>query len=467
LRLTEGALYGAVKLNRITSFKITDRLHSQDGGQVENRIETMAQSVLIGVDSAPSVESEKHASVLFFRLFQFAVMLRIWVSANMLNLVIPYSDGPGPMIFKIHPGSYLLIGLGIFALVPVLKQSQIRGNPLAIGTLVLMSMPFLMLAWSLAHGRTGGVGYLLDATLIGPMTVICLAYVSPEQRYEICKFMLAGFVVNSLIIIFEFTTHIRLTPYNLREAEFRPAGLLGHPLSTGVLHTAVIPALFILPISDRLRWFLTALFAVSVIASQARAATVACLMIVAFLVFLALRKDAGHGERFAARAGLVVSGGFLTLPIVGLALLLGGALDRISKGFVDQSTKSRVVIYNLFDYMTPDQFYYGMDYERAMYYVRMGLKIDYIESAIVVYIINFGVYAGVVLLLAIIGYALCLVWDASWLTRLVAVSFLTLVLSNNGLATKSAGLMFLAIFTFGAANSIPAVPKRRQHEGAG
>lgn len=400
----------------------------------------------------------QHASPVFFRVFQVAVIIRIWLTANTLNLFIPYSDGPGPVFLKIHPGSYLVIGLGCVALPIVIRYSKIRGNPLALGTLLLMSMPFVMLAWSLSHGRPGGVGYLIDATLIGPMTVVCLAYLTPEQRFELCKSLIFVFALNAPIVLFEFLTQIRLTPYPFREAVFRPAGLLGHPLGTGTLYTAVIPALFMIPMPNSLRWALTGLFSLAVLASQARAATIACLSIVVILFLATVRDDIKLGQRLAARTGLIISIAILTLPIIAIVLLESGFFTRILQGVVDESSMARIVVYDVFDYMTMDQFLYGMDIERALFLVRQGLKIDFIESAIVIYVINFGVIAGSILLASIVLYAVCLAWQAPWQGKLVAAAYLSLVLSNNGLATKSSGLMFLAVFTFGAATAMP--PRR-------
>lgn len=94
-----------------------------------------------------------------------------------------------------------------------------------------------------------------------------------------------------------------------------------------------------------------------------------------------------------------------------------------------------------------------MDLARATYYVQKGLKIDRIESAVVVFIINFGAIGGIFVLLNILIYAFGLAYRAPLMAKMVVVVLLVLVLSNNGLASKGVSLAFLALCTFGAATA--------------
>lgn len=393
----------------------------------------------------------------FFYLFVISILVRDGLSPFVMNLFTDYismartGGSSGAILSKIHPGSYGILIAGTIAMIQVLPRTRIKGNPLALGAIFLSATIVLLIVLAMVRGNTSNLGYLIDSILVAPLSLFAMARLSVKQRLQVVWAVLILFLVNSGVVLAEFVSRQHILPYPQDEVSFRPTGLFGHPLMVGMLNACIIPSLFVFSLSPFVRWSLVLIFSMTVVLAQARVATV----IVAVLFPILLVQFFREGLRTGRLSPVTVFAAALfciaTVPLVILAAIEVGALDRVLAGFVDDSSQSRVVVYNLFNYMTPSEFMFGMSIAKADYYARFALGLNAIESPIVVYVVQFGVIGAAVFMSAMLFFYASIAMRAPLYSKLAVFAFVIAAASNNSLASKGPSPVTATVLTFVAA----------------
>ena len=387
-----------------------------------------------------------------------AVIVRLFISAAVLNSMYSYSDFGGTVVEKIHPGSYLLYLLFPLFL-PRRFGTHVRrvvfASSVLIGTVIAVGVA------SLLRGGATAAGFLIDAVLIAPVTCLSILALSRRHRRLLAVTVLAGLAMNSAVVFAELALQRHLLPYALVEEIFRPAGLFGHPLLSGLCSAAAIPFFFAVFRSRLVKWSGAVLMLATCLACGARTASA-----VGTATFLLSAFANGMHARSKGRLDLtelVLTAAMLLLcfPLLLALFLHSPTADRLAGGLAgDESIMSRISVYEALHFVSPSEFLFGTDYNRAQAILLEGVKLRTVESAIVSSILTFGLVNTVPLGLGYTLFFMGLFRSSGWFARIGVVTFVIVSLSNNTLTTKSPALLFIAVLV-AAADEYARVNSRR------
>jgi hypothetical protein len=93
----------------------------------------------------------------------------------------------------------------------------------------------LLVIYLMLSGRAGSAGFIIDSYLVACCAGATMLFIERPTRYMLGCIVLGMIIVSALIGTIEAISHHRFLPYNLRELEFRPTGLSGHPLALGAV----------------------------------------------------------------------------------------------------------------------------------------------------------------------------------------------------------------------------------------
>jgi hypothetical protein len=379
------------------------------------------------------------------------LVVRVGLSANVLNLLYPYSLDGGSPILKIHPGSYLLLFAGAVATPSVLRATPMRRNPLATATATLIAVTMLVGASMTVRHDTSDLGYLVDSILIAPLSLIAMARLSIRQRVLAVRFILGILCVNGALVVAEFVVQRNFLPYPFRETLFRPVGLFDHPLQVGLMCVAALPYLFVGKWPPLARWALLITIATTVALSQARIATLVTGCLVPIGLACTLHEARRTGGLSASALFVLVTTIMLAMPMLVIAAGAFGIFERLSLGLADSSAYARVAAYDIFRYCSWNDVLYGIGAERAQYYAKYGLGLDTIESPIVITVAQFGVPGAAILLGSVVLFLASLTFRAPLPMKLGVLAFCITALSNNAFTSKGPALVTATVLLFAGA----------------
>lgn len=383
-----------------------------------------------------------------FVVFCVAIVLRVMIGDGILNLVERYTSEGGSLIEKIHPAVYvmLLCGFVIYATVGLRflpqERSEVRACLMLAGLLALIG------AINILVGRGSSAGYVIDS-YITTLLIAVLLYAMPHSWRAIVGLLVIGAIAfNSAFMMVEFGLGRTLVPAALEAAEFRPAGFLGTPLTVGVLNLATAILVISLPINTLIKAGCIALLTLGILIAGARTAMLATSVVIPLaLILAAWQRRSGMSAGVTAVTILLVA--IIAGPLIFVAANELGFLARFQSGYIDDSAQTRIEIYRVFDYVSWKEILFGSDLLTLKKIVNDKLGIQFIESAIVFFIFDFG-------LIGFIAFSLLFGWLLYVLSRgshillpLATLCFLGLALTNNTLATKVPSLFAMLVMLIG------------------
>jgi len=402
--------------------------------------------------------SAQLAAILAF----VGIALDLLVSDSLLvTLGIPYNVPGGSYVWKVHPGSYLLMLAFVVLAVPAnpvrLVADTARRVPAAAFYGVTVAGLFAYV--TLNYGFSGSA-FVLE-TLAMPLIAAALMLHLPE-RYRALLF--AGVVVlvtaNALLGIAEAVSGDRLVPYMIGgepvfERHFRATALGGHPLNNALITGTV---LFATVLVLRGRPVLGALaLLVQAAALLAFGSRVAFVVVGGFGAVWLTVWAAGsllrvrHGVRNAIGHSLVL----LLIPLLAAAAVVGlGLGERIfSSFFMDASARTRVVAFRVFALVSTPELWFGigpLGVERVLAFLRraQGLS-DAIENFWVLWVLNFGLVGFAPLAATLLWFVRSLLRGAPAALWVAALTFLLIASSNNSLGSKDRALVILVVVLIG------------------
>lgn len=392
--------------------------------------------------------------------FGAALLVRIFFPGAILDLFVPYTAPTGFIAFKIHPGTYLLLGAAVWEMMRS-NVATLIDNRRHAPLLIMCAAAAIAAVSGLAQGRMSAIGYLIDSIFCGAIAAWLMTRIHPDHRARIVTAIVLLMGVHVLISAFEWATQYRLLPFPYQEATFRPTGLFDHPLDNGLATATVmmfIPTLrwpFVITVSTML-FFLGGVFV-----SGARAATVVGSVIFLISFIALMRAEAQRGGR---QAGMVMVGVLAVLLIVPI-IIMSGALDpltyRLQEKLVDNSAMTRIDIFSVLQYLTIGELLFGSDIGKLSMLSRVFLRNSAIESPIVMMIFQFGLIVTIILF----GSIMFAVGESARRRRgalLGAIGFLLIANTNNVLNVKSQALSVVLALICAAPllQTAPALPRR-------
>jgi hypothetical protein len=401
----------------------------------------------------------RNARTPLFLLIIIGIVIRAIVNPTIVEKFYPYTTPGGLFLNHIHPGSYLLLIAGALSFRKVLSRTPKRANPLFWATITLMLACVAGVFLNVIQGN-GNITFVVDSLFVAPVTLFAIANLSIKQQSLLGHVLIAIILMNGGVSIVEMMLHRYIFTevpgdVNFRSIDnflvFRPRGLFGHPLSTGGIAIPAMPTVFILVRNFFSKWIFVIFMAVSVAIAQDRVATIASGLILVMLAVLSLNKDIKSGVVSARTAVVALTLSALIIPLIIWALYSTGQFERLLMGTNDESAATRVAIYDIFNFMTPSEFYWGMHIDRAMLLSNSFLHIRNIESAVVVFILAFGIYFTIIFLPLIYYFVISISLGSSLYVKLAVIIYLLLASTNNALATAGPDLIIVTALAFIAA----------------
>ena len=419
--------------------------------------------------------AEPRTRTVAWWLFATAIAAYFLLSAPaLLRLGIPYDAPYGPMVAKLHPGSYLLVLAWGTALAS-------HGNPLA----ALLKQPardpllalylgcmVLVFAWVIYQQGSSGAAYIIQTLWMPAIAVFTLRLLAPARGRQIVVLIMALLAVNAVVALGEYFLKVRLVPIAIEQVGndyFRASAFLGHPLLNANVTTALLPAVTLLPIKPVWRVALGLLMMVSVLAFGARSALAAGVVIygccgAAYIANRTLRGRYSYLQLIGGFLAVSAALGALT------ALVLGTGLgDRIFQNLAwDNSASVRTRAWEAFDYLRGDDWWLGIPPPAIEgLELRMGLdpRFETIENFWIYAFLQFGLVGYVPFIVGLASLTAFMVRSATPALRVGIVLFYLVASTANALTSKTVSLTLLVVVVAASASAragrAPRVDLRR------
>lgn len=393
----------------------------------------------------PSQARRQNAlSLLFFLCMALALLVRIAVSPQLMNMVVRYTDDSGAFYEKLHFGT-----LAIFVLFPFVLFSRpilLRGSEIGLFKVVLTYTALMaaLVVYLIATGRPGSSGFIIDSYLVAGATGLMMLALNADAKRALGGVVLTILILSAAIATGEAVTQHRLLPYDLVELQFRPIGLSMHPLSLGALCATAIGFVPLTRWPIWVRILAILILFVGCAASGARTALILTVAeILVLLLFLPWRGLALAHERQAK---------FVTLFLVMIAggaiiaiMFAAGLMSRFGSTIFDENFMARVTIYNVFDFVSWKELLFGMNADDLLRIVNEQLNLPTIESAPVVITLLLGAPLAVLFAIFLFRFLLRLLWGAPLPAWIGSLTFLLAALSNNALSSKAPDITIVVV----------------------
>lgn len=369
-----------------------------------------------------------------------ALVVRLFVPANALDRVYSYDLVGGSLWLKIHPGSYMLFAAAFFAL---LSGKARLAAPYVRPILALLIVTALCGLSCILRGATTAIGLLVDNFLCTAAGLFCLSQLSDQDRRTVFSALMAGMVVNSLMLFYEFFSHnVTFKPPVVYSAYyFRPYALLNHPLNNGLYLVAGIPAATLLRRPFYFNMGLALLFLLATFASGARLASIVAVPTLIGAYVIASRR-ATRSSAVTQRINLMLVGiTAMAIPLAIILALTSGFGYRFATSLFDVSAQTRVNVYTLLAHLDGTALLQGVGVQQMNIYATSLLN-ELVESPLVVAIFMFGAPLGL-LFLGVMLYALyeaAIRADVS--VKLMAIAFVVVGSGNNVFVGKTPALFY-------------------------
>jgi hypothetical protein len=332
-------------------------------------------------------------------VFIAALIARLFVPGTLLDLFEHYSSTGGSMLEKLHPAAVII--LAVFVMIYIggaNRQLSASDRKVSFASTVFIFAILAVVVLSLLTGHTQGESYLLDSLLVAPLAAIAMLHFGDRFGYLIFKILVYLVLLNALITIFEFVTHVRVIPYALIEPTFRPTGLMGHPLLDGMVNALMLPVVWLLPIPASRKMGLAIFLLVATFATQARISSL--FSVIGFVASTWAFLVRSVREKRMDEGALVVSG-IATIGLILFFIVLivaTGLADRLTQnGLNDVSAQSRFTVFRILGYLQPNEILFGVPREWGTYLVQKQMQLVAIEDPFVAFIVQFGAIGTAIL----------------------------------------------------------------------
>jgi len=364
--------------------------------------------------------------------FIAALLLRISLPWELLDLFWHYSTPGGSIFEKIHPGAYALFIVCTAVYITRARSSDSVDRKLDSASKQFILALLAVILLSVATNHVQGVSYILDSVLLSPIVAMAMLKLNRAEHMRIFHILIWFMIANDVLTFVEYVTHFRLFPYqyaiNESAAVFRPAALLGHPLVNGLLNAIFIPLVWLLPTTTTRRVVLMLFFLAADFASGARIASIAGLAITLMSSWLYLWQSA---KQRRIDEGVMVVSALLAVGVILLAALVivtSGLADRLLQNglaFTDQSSRSRFDVFRILGYLTKQQLMFGVSREWSTYLLTKQLSLQAIENPILAFVVEFGIVGTTILVTGLLYF----IWRLARISggNFVSLSILTFV----------------------------------------
>jgi hypothetical protein len=404
----------------------------------------MSMSYLTGHVAAASDRNNPYLLRFVFVFLWSFILLRFLLNANLLDLVIKYSAEGGNIVEKIHPSSYgliLVLAVVLLSFRIELSDWDVRAFRALAAFLTVIALLMLCL---LSFGRSGSAGYLIDSYVMACIVGMLLLTFPPEWRLRVGTTLIVFIALSACVAVVEFALQKRLLPYWATETSFRPTGLTEHPLMLGLFCATAVSFVPLTRWRPIVKVGVTMVLLLGAFAAGARLAALAAAGS-ALVVFALAEWPPGSPARRRQFKALSLLGMIIVVPVAVAMLVQLGLVNRFQSGLFDESAMARVNIYGLFNLVSWNEILFGADIARIRYLAFEYFDLEFIESSIVMFVFQFGLFGTAVFLLTLARTFIVLLSGAGRYVVLGTCVFFIVASSNNALSSKTPIVMMIVL----------------------
>ena len=369
-------------------------------------------------------------------------------------LGLNYEGLSGSAASKIHPSTYLMVGLFGWVLLASGNSFGMlaRFSHTRPAAMFLLVSALLMLVHIVVRGAPGMAGDI-DTYVGAAIAVLLLSGASNKTLRQIEIAIHIIMFVNATMGLAEFLTNYRVFPYRFDGAffptDFRSAALQGHPLVN-----ATVTAFYVLALIGNARFSLNPRWRAPLIALQfaalvtfgGRSGLVIALVLGGGQMLVSL-----HGQLRKGRIALpmaIVAVLLLTLtPLIASGLVASGFFDRLAERFTSDggSAYARVLMFDLFDRISFGDLLIGPD-AAYMDSIRRVAGLEWgIENPIIRTLLYQGLVMTALLTIAVVLFLVELAQNCRRGIALPMICFVLLINTSESIGGKTTILSKFAI----------------------
>jgi hypothetical protein len=296
----------------------------------------------------------------------------------------------------------------------------------------------------LSFGRSGSAGYLIDSYVMACIVGMLLLTFPPEWRLRVGTTLIVFIALSACVAVVEFALQKRLLPYWATETSFRPTGLTEHPLMLGLFCATAVSFVPLTRWRPIVKVGVTMVLLLGAFAAGARLAALAAAGS-ALVVFALAEWPPGSPARRRQFKALSLLGMIIVVPVAVAMLVQLGLVNRFQSGLFDESAMARVNIYGLFNLVSWNEILFGADIARIRYLAFEYFDLEFIESSIVMFVFQFGLFGTAVFLLTLARTFIVLLSGAGRYVVLGTCVFFIVASSNNALSSKTPIVMMIVL----------------------
>jgi hypothetical protein len=392
-------------------------------------------------------------------LMILALLFAFLLPTPLLNQMTGYADPGGMPLFKFHFYTYtlllalLLVTLAV-GLVRFVSEQAIE-HP---GVLQFALVIVLCAAITILRQGMSGVANMANTMFAAPLAVMLAFYLDEERRERLTALIIGFVTVNAAIAVCERVAGVNLFVFpEMGGAEyFRATALMGHPLENAFITSSVMFLVPAMPWSTLRKFGVLAIMLAGILAFGARSSFAATLVLgsVAFLFFAAraLLRGKMRVSNLAAAPWI----GLLALG-AGTALTFGTSLGEriVQLAKIDASAQARIDVFKLFDYLSPSDLIYGVDFAEINFLLKTYKDVAVIENCWIGLLLMLGAILFAVFAVSLLVFLRSLARGRGALAFFAVVNFLLVASTSNSIRTQTASLLIFAVALIG-------IPSRRQ-----
>jgi hypothetical protein len=396
------------------------------------------------------------------------VLLEMLLLPNsLLTQFTGYAEpGGGNPLLKIHFYSYTLfialayvvasMGLVRFA------AQQVVARPGVVQFACVIVLCAVITIW---RQGIGGVAYMVDTLMAAPLVVMLAFSLDDERRRKLTSFIVYFVTFNAIIGVVERIAGVHFIFTELDKFEyFRATALMGHPLENAFVTSSAMFLAVAMPWSAWKKALILSICMAGILAFGARSSFgVTIALGIAVALFLGGRALLRGEMRLST---MVAAPWIATLVLAtGAGLTFGTVLgERIVKlAKFDESAQTRVEAFKLFDYLSPNDILYGVDFAEVNFLLTTYKDVQIIENCWINILLMLGAVLFIVFAASLLGFLRSIARGRGAIAAFAILNFLLVASTSNSISTKTPSLAIFAVALVG----IPLVARRRRLEGKG
>lgn len=386
-------------------------------------------------------------------LLALALLLALLLPTPLLDEITGYANPGGMPLFKFHFYTYtLLVALVLlaFAAGPVrLVSEQAFAQP---GVLQFALVIVLCAAITILRQGMSGVANMANTMFAAPLAVMLAFYLDEGRRMKLTALIIGFVAVNAAIGVGERIAGVNLFVFpEMGGTEyFRATALMGHPLENAFVTSSVMFLVPAMPWSARCKGGVLALMLAGILAFGARSSfTVTLILGMAAVLYVGAVALARGEMRISTLAAAPWAG---LLAICALAALtfgtsLGERIVELAK--IDASAQARIDVFRLFNYLSPGDLLYGVDFAEINFLLKTYKEVAIIENCWIGLLLMLGAILFAVFAVSLLIFLRSIARGRGTTAFFAVMAFLLVASTSNSLRTQTASLMIFAVALYG------------------